>query len=957
MKATIEKQNAQFIDFHSEHYQTGLLNLCLPLINSVIEELNNRQKTRFTELFVNSHQVVIYNLLGNLLSLSLKTLVSNYKILKHQGIFPEATELERLKSFSDHLKEPEIRSYLLDKYPILKKWLINEAKVWLEQTHSLAVRLEEDYDTIKKEFFNNEDLGKILKVTFGLGDRHRGGKTVALIEFESEKKLIYKPRNLGIDLHFAEFLAQLDTQLEIGFLTPKIINKETYGWVEFIQNTSCTKKEEIHNYYFRKGAYLAILYTMEATDFHYENIIAHGEYPVLIDLESFFHPYFPMLGSETNEAVTKSVLRTGILPSTISTDTDSVDVSGLTDVADQKGLVNTMILRMNGDDIEYIRDKGVLVGGKNIPLLNDEKVAISAEHIPDFKKGFETVYQYLNTNKEVIKSQLTPFFNDEVRVLMRNTIVYVHLLEESTHPTIMESEAAVKAHFAWLRERIKIYKLAEVFCPFEEAILLKREVPLFTTKVNSKHLWYEDDQYIENFFEDTGKNTVFKRIDTLSEADLKRQLWIIDASFTISKAKDKENISYKRLDPNANVPLPSKTKLLEESIKVADYVIDAINIDEDTCNWLIFTASDLESKNFQIAESFYDLFTGMPGEILYFSYLHKVTGIEKYKTLALKAIHYLDQKIEAAKNSINVLGFYAGWGSLIDLNTKLGTLWDKELYFSKIERFFDTIDFETILQKDKDYSLLKGASGFIVACTNYYKLSNSERALALAKKAANHLLKNAITKDNYIAWKIMSKVPLSGLAHGSSGFALAFSKLYEITKNEKHLVAITKILNYEDSLFVEEQGNWKDCRDIVTNNFPGKVLCATTWAHGAPGIGISRLSLLKAKIPIENLEKDITIALQTTLDKGFGKKQSLSSGDFGNLEFLLQYVQHYNDKDVQKQLYTLLQLLIDAIEEHGWQIGSKNMYSLGMMTGITGIGYQFLRMAYPEIVPSLLNGE
>ena len=40
-------------------------------------------------------------------------------------------------------------------------------------------------------------------------------------------------------------------------------------------------------FYRRQGALLALLYALEATDFHAENLIASGEFPVLIDLETF----------------------------------------------------------------------------------------------------------------------------------------------------------------------------------------------------------------------------------------------------------------------------------------------------------------------------------------------------------------------------------------------------------------------------------------------------------------------------------------------------------------------------------------------------------------------------------------------------------------------------------------------------------------------------------------------
>ncbi|WP_340200000.1 type 2 lanthipeptide synthetase LanM [Ascidiimonas sp. W6] len=957
MKKTVEKKDHLFIDFQTHHFQTGLLNFCLPLINKTIQKLNATQKTCFTDLFVKSHKVVIHNLLENLLFLSLKTLIANYKILKKEGVFTEETELEQLESFNNHLKEPEIRNYLLEQYPLLEKWLVNEAQVWLMQTQTLAVRLEKDINSIRNEFFEGDELGFIERITFGLGDRHRGGKTVALIEFESNKKLIYKPRNLSIDYHFSEFLLKLDEQLGIGFKTPKTIRHESYGWVEFIENTSCTTKKEINNYYFRKGAYLAILYALEATDFHYENIISHGEYPVLIDLESFFHPYFPMLGTETNQAISNSVLRTGILPSTISADDDEIDISGLTDVENKESILSNMVLQINDGNLEYVRDKGILKGGKNIALLNGKKAPIGSEHLPHFKEGFKKVYLFLYNNKEYIKSQLSYFADDEVRVLFRNTVAYVHLLEESTHPNVLESEEEAKKHFQVLRERIKTYQLAKIFTPHEEASLLKREIPLFTTKVNSKHLWYEDDQYLENFFENTGENTVFQKIDTLSIQDLKRQLWIIDASFSISKSPNQNTKHYKRLNPNLNLNIPDNEELLAQSIKVADYIIDSINCNEEICNWLVFKATDLEGKKYRIAEASYDLFTGMPGEILFFAYLHEVTRKEEYKNIALRALRYLDKKISEAQNSIKVLGLYAGWGSIINLYTKIGLLWGKEIYFKKIEVYFNTINFEDLIQKDKDYSILKGNAGFIIACANYYEHSKSNKAAFFAKKAGDYLLSKAIYKSDFIAWKIVSKVPLSGLAHGSSGFALAFSKLYTITKDENHITVLQSILNYEKRLYIKDQNNWQDCRDAITLSYPNETICCTAWSHGAPGIGIARLSLLKSNLSIPNLKKEIEIAIETTVKQGFGGNQSLSFGDFGNLELLHEYYLYFDDKEIRKKLDTILRLLIESIDEKGWHIGSKSIYSMGVMTGITGIGYQFLRIAYPTIVPSILNGD
>ena len=89
-----------------------------------------------------------------------------------------------------------------------------------------------------------------------------------------------------------------------------------------------------------KVSYMALLYVLEATDFHSENIIAAGEQPVLIDLEAIFHPRLkvPELEKEADcAALSNSVLRVGLLPwyGYANEESDGIDLSGLGGAAGQ----------------------------------------------------------------------------------------------------------------------------------------------------------------------------------------------------------------------------------------------------------------------------------------------------------------------------------------------------------------------------------------------------------------------------------------------------------------------------------------------------------------------------------------------------------------------------------------------------------------------------------------------
>ena len=72
-----------------------------------------------------------------------------------------------------------------------------------------------------------------------------------------------------------------------AFLT--ILDRGDYGWVEYVEHRSCASDEEIRRYYRRTGNFLCLVYALNGSDFHFENMIADGEHPVPIDLETIYH--------------------------------------------------------------------------------------------------------------------------------------------------------------------------------------------------------------------------------------------------------------------------------------------------------------------------------------------------------------------------------------------------------------------------------------------------------------------------------------------------------------------------------------------------------------------------------------------------------------------------------------------------------------------------------------------
>ena len=123
------------------------------------------------------------------------------------------------------------------------------------------------------------------------------------------------------------------------------------------------------------------MYVLEAVDFHAENVIAVGEHPMLIDLESLFHPHIDIPGEDKSELsapeiIKRSVQRIGLLPQRIwgAGDSEGIDVSGL---GGQPGQFTpepvSRWTEVGTDQMRLTRERVELTPGRNRPTLDGQR--------------------------------------------------------------------------------------------------------------------------------------------------------------------------------------------------------------------------------------------------------------------------------------------------------------------------------------------------------------------------------------------------------------------------------------------------------------------------------------------------------------------------------------------------------------------------------------------------------
>ncbi len=162
---------------------------------------------------------------------------------------------------------------------------------------------------------------------------------------------------------------------------------------------------------------------------------------------------------------------------------------------------------------------------------------------------------------------------------------------------------------------------------------------------------------------------------------------------------------------------------------------------------------------------------------------------------------------------------------------------------------------------------------------------------------------------------------------------------------------------YERHLFVAAQGNWLDLREpdaaMPSATVAGQT-CMTAWCHGAPGIGLGRLTSLPC-LEESEMRQDIAVAIETTRAHGFGSNHSLCHGALGNLDLLLEAHVRLGRDDLQPHINDIAAMIVADMRQNGWRCGNPlGVESPGLMTGLAGMGYELLRLAEPTRLPSVL---
>ena len=205
-------------------------------------------------------------------------------------------------------------------FPVAARLVAQVSLDWIDFVLEFLQRLDADAGELSAQFFGGQPSGRILSCQAGLSDPHHGGRSVLILHFAGGPAIVYKPRPLQIDAAFFDLLKWWNARSSQLPLRPlDVLVRAAYGWENLAESAPCTSRQGGRRFYRRAGALLCLLHALRGIDFHYENMIAAGDDPVVVDLEALCHPELPAPvlpddGGARGWSLEASVLRTGMLP-------------------------------------------------------------------------------------------------------------------------------------------------------------------------------------------------------------------------------------------------------------------------------------------------------------------------------------------------------------------------------------------------------------------------------------------------------------------------------------------------------------------------------------------------------------------------------------------------------------------------------------------------------------------
>lgn len=870
-------------------------------IKHVMGQLKNiKVCDKILDSFIEAHLIEMFSIMGKITAISLEE-------YKQTNQFESEDKEARFQEFlKNTFFSKDSFMELFDKYPVAARLATVRTMYLIKNYTTLLQNIERDH--IEIEQFLKVDKLNLTEIALSIGDSHEQGNSVSILSFD-DRKLVYKPKDLSISKSFDEFVEWYVSVSDLlPIKIPKGIYKKDYTYNEFIAPQFCRNEEEVQNFYIRYGYLIALCYLVNLNDLHLENIIAHGEYPVIVDIETAFQVspamekqtiYVDLLRSLEVDSVSNSFL----LPKLVSVGiNDQVDLSALNGKEVKVSQTFLSPTELNTDQFHYEKVHGYFPGGNNIPRLGESKDVDVKKYSLKILEGFDDFIHFVISHKSDCLEALNVFKGKKIRSLIKTTEKYASMLRYANHP----------AYNREMKYRERLMMNIWAFPYFDKRIiksevrdLLFNDIPIFYSFTDSRDIIDSQGILYKNYHSKSGFELSVDRVKNLTQETIVRQRAILLAALGVYDAKLNQKIQKRDISFTIQ-----KFNYVKPAKQIANKMTSESYAKGNKCSFLSIDCD--KNKHWKMVPCDESLYSGLSGIAVFFLELYMRTRQKIY-------FEYYQRLVNTAIEQTKNTGFqsaFSGWLSPVYPLTLeyryLSTVSNKKYMDFTIKKLA-TMKVEDIHKLvESDY--ISGIAGIIHLLSTSQSTFGKDYINDQTIRNFSEVLRDRVESGKE---KAMTKV---GIAHGISGIMLG--------------LASGKVVAPEI------------VRDFLLREFRMKIPQKNIykWCWGLSGMIQARLKLLEI-IPSAIDKKQLNQLIER-FHKSLSSmwcEDSLCHGN-GSVATTLKMIYEYTHEEKWKSLLQLwmsnihMNALLDTFKIS--EIG--DIKTKGIFDGISGVGWLYL---------------
>ncbi len=859
--------------------------------------------------------------------LCVRTLIAGMHGCLEKGRVKRSNPEEEYLEFMQLLEEEAFRKEILESYPglseLLERQERNQYQFWTE----FLIRLKEDWHTICNEFGHGGEGLRVTSLKVEAADLHCGGKSVVRVETNGKLRFFYKPHGAGNEIFLQSLLDQICAAQGWESRQYRIIDRETYGWEEEILPLPCDSEEAVRSFQRKAGMLAAVSYVLGIGDLHYENIIANGDQPVIVDAEAMFQHMDPLYQGKEGEAAFYSVLTSGLFPG----GTAGKNVSGIMGGGEwQYEREVPTVLHERTSEMRIGYEKPRMKKGKNRAVYRGEHID-SSRYINDILHGFEVTYRWFLENREWVMAMIRNHADSLYsRYISGGTQFFSMGIFASTHPQLLTGS---EGRADYLDRILKNRPLGI----WEKQAMLEGDIPWFCRRLTDRNLYTGAAIVCDSFFRRTLIEELEERLGQLSTEDQLLQQMTVRTSLTLFAKEGKWiNSVREKITETKNAEL-SSVKGKQEDLgryakRIADEILGYALRRKDKLFWL---SVDVVGRQTVIRPMDIYFYSGIAGIAVFFRKLCTIDpSYEETAAILERQLRAYTDQISRGKSMPDTLytGMYCGESSV-------AYAWQLLYQITRDEKFLlyaggHLRSLSGALEKDERFDLLYGNAGLVLVLCRQYEATNDPFYLKEAMRALAVLEKGRTETEQGVVWKGEGGAnAVCSMAHGNSGILLAYARLNSIAPSAKLTERMKQIVSYENQFYDERTGNWADLRKEGEEKFH-----TYAWCSGGLGVLYARMQAAKWNPREKWLRKEVEKIIPLSRQVRFRDGMCLCHGNTGNFLMMREIHRYLGDTEMEAVLMKYQDKIVGELEKGFDSLLPQERYNAGVMNGLGGMG-------------------